>query len=450
VRSEYKGDIAMLRASSIPINPKDIYKLIDEYIQKADVFIELEEAFCGKAEILEKAKEADYIADNRIVNNYPGYISNVNIGYFMGKPVKYSSNDENKNFLKELQDFLNYNDEQDENVVLAREASIKGLAYEMMYVDSDAQLRIAMVRPENTIVFYDNSLECNVLFAIRFWNDGAESIKADFYTSTEIITYQFVKGKGQLISRTPHYFDDVPIIEFPNNEERLGDFEKVLSLINAYDRAESNTANDFEYFSDAYLLIRNLSGTDTSQIEEMKRKRVLLVDGDGDVNWITKTIQDTATENYKTRLANDIHKFSMTPNLTDEQFAGNLSGVAVRYKLWGLEQLAAQKERKFKKAIQRRIELFCNFMVTKARKYDWRNISLTFTRNMPMNVAELIESAVKLKGIVSDDTLLSMIPTIDDPAKELEKIKQEANTVNLDDLTPDANNPAIGGNMHGN
>lgn len=435
----------MLRADAIPTTAKDVYKIIEAYRPISNRYLALEEEFKSNQAIMQLDRTAANKPDNRLVNNYPGYISTVNIGYFMGKPILYTADGGAETMMEELQAFLDYNDEQDENVLLEREASIKGIGYEIMYLDTDANLRVAMVRPENTIVFYDNTLESNVLFAIRFWDVSDKTIKADLYTSEykQTFTLDVRRKNGFFDAPEKHEFSDVPIIEFPNNEERMGDFERVLTLVNAYDKAQSDTANDFEYFTDAYLLLRNLSGTTEEQITKMKKDRVLLVDGEGDVGWVTKTIQDAATENYKNRLDSDIHKFSMTPKLTDEDFAGNLSGVALEFKLWGLEQLAAQKERKFKRALQRRIELFCNFMKVKGRSYDWRAINMTFTRNMPMNVGDLVDQAVKLKGIVSDQTVLSRLPFIDDPKQELERVKEEAeNTINLlDDESTDTGLP---------
>lgn len=424
----------MIRAESVPSTAKEVYNFIKAYEDESNRCIALEEQFKSNQQILHKEPAPSGKPDNRLVDNYPGYISTVNIGYFMGKPVKYTADDEAERMLEELQDFLDYNDEADENVLLAREASIKGNGYELMYLDSESKLRIAMLKPESTIVVYDNTVESNLLFAIRYWQASKDTIKADLYTSTEKTTFiiNTKKGNGTSEKPEPHIFEDVPIIEFPNNEERMGDFEKVLTLINAYDKGQSDTADDFDYFSDAYLVIKNLSGTSGDQIDEMKKKRVLLVDGNGDVAWLTKTIQDTASENYKTRLDNDIHKFSMTPKLTDEAFAGNLSGVALLFKLWGLEQLAAQKERKFKKALQRRIELFCKYAKVKGRDYDWRNVDIQFTRNIPMNISDVIDQAVKLKGIVSDQTVLSMLPMIDDPAGELQKMQDEATNGGID------------------
>jgi len=79
-----------------------------------------------------------------------------------------------------------------------------------------------------------------------------------------------------------------------------GDFDKVKTLIDEYDKAESDTANDFEYFTDAYLHLHNLD-LGTQEIKELKEQRVLQTNGEAasTVEWVIKDIQDAATENYK-------------------------------------------------------------------------------------------------------------------------------------------------------
>jgi SPP1 family phage portal protein len=222
-----------------------------------------------------------------------------------------------------------------------------------------------------------------------------------------------------------HFFGGVPIVEYQNNDELQGDFEKELTLINAYDLVQSNSANMFEYNDDAILMIKNMSATEGKDVENAKKSRRVMVDGDGGLEWVTKDQSDQAIENYKTRLASDIHKFSKTPDLTDEAFSGNISGIAIEFKLWGLEQNASQKERKFKKGLQRRIELITNILNVRGGNYDWRDIKITFTRNMPTNAKEIVEMVNMLRGFLSNKTLISQLPFIGDVNEELELIEQE-------------------------
>ena len=49
----------------------------------------------------------------------------------------------------------------------------------------------------------------------------------------------------------PHYFGEVPAVEYQNNSERIGDFEHALSLIDAYNNLLSNRCTDKNKFVDA-------------------------------------------------------------------------------------------------------------------------------------------------------------------------------------------------------
>jgi SPP1 family phage portal protein len=410
----------------VNLTKEDILKLIEEY--NVNKYLQLEEYYKSKHLILEKKTGANK-PNNILVNNFSKYITDVNLGYFMGKPVTYTTEEQFQEKLDELQNAFDYNDEQSQNAILAKQTSMKGKCYELLYLDEESNLRFNYVYAENMIVAFDDAITPNYIYAIRFsmTADGEGFEFVEVYTDNEIIIYQ---GEGKDIvetNRFSHPFEDVPVIEYKNNDEETGDFETVISLIDAYNKAQSETADDLEYFADAYLKIKNLSGTKDDDLTDMRKNRTILIDGDGDADFLTKSIDDVAVENYKIRLQEDIHRFSMTPNLTDESFAGNLSGVALEFKLWGLEQLAAQKERMFKKGLQRRIELICNYFKFLNQEFDWRHIKLNFKRNIPMNIEDIVEMTVKLKGIISDRTLLSQLPFIEDVNEELEQIENEAN-----------------------
>ena len=55
----------------------------------------------------------------------------------------------------------------------------------------------------------------------------------------------------------------------------------------------------------------------------------------------------------------------------------------------------------------------------------WRDIEITFTRNLPVNTLEAAQIVNQLRGLVSDETLLSQIPFIRNATEELEKLKEQ-------------------------
>ena len=403
----------------------------------------LQSYYEGEHDILSRQMIDPTKPNNKIVNNLAAYITDTVTGYFLGKPVSYSANkDEFESYVDALMDIFDYNDEQDHNAELGKSQSIKGCAFELLYTDEEARICFAEIPRENMIYVETDDVAAEPALAVRIYEvDDILNGKRyfyDVYTDTEIITYEMttedqVKSLVQR-GRREHYFGGVPVVAYPNNKELLGDFEGVMSLIDAYNTAQSDTANDFEYFTDAYMVLTGVQFNEES-IAKMKENRTIpLPDKETDAKWLIKDINDTAIENYKDRLRNDIHALSKTPNLTDESFAGNLSGVAISYKLWGMEQITATKERKFKRALQRRIELITNILNTSGKNWDWRDIEMTFSRNLPQNLVETVDSVTKLKGIVSDMTLLSQLPFIEDPQDEISRLEEQSEgRVDLDD-----------------
>ena len=365
--------------------------------------------------------------NNKIANAYASYITDTLTGYFIGEPITYNSNDDA--LLQDIKMIFEYNDEADENAELAKNTSIYGVAYEMLYFsEEDKIIRFKNLDPKEIIPIFDKSVEEKLLAVIRYYDDY-DYTKDKTYTIVEIIdSVQIRRYKLEnslsLLEEYPHYFSMVPIAIFKNNEEEIGDFEQVISLIDAYDKMESDTLNDFEYFVDAYLALYGYTA-DGEDVAKMKEDRILLMDEGTSAEWLIKQTSDTYVENMKNRLDKDIHKFAKCPNMSDQEFASNASGVAIKFKLLGTENLVSIKERKFKRGLQQRFELMSMIDSKLGDGFDWRAIDIIFTRNIPSNDTDIANMVNTLKDIGSEETLLAQIPFVDDVQSELEKLKQE-------------------------
>ena len=427
------------------ISEKLIIKMINRYERDhGKRFLKLQQYYENDTAILSRASISDGKINNKLANAYSGYITDMATGYFIGKPVTYSAT--NNEFMKEIQDLLDYTDEQEHNLEVAKQTSIKGRCFEIVYLDAKdfdknkrPRLRVAKVQAEQMLCVYDYALSPEIRFAIRWYDyeTGEKKIrKIEVYTASEI-RYYTKNGSSLLLEDTvQHFFGMVPVIEFWNNEEKQGDFEKVITLIDAYDKSGSDSMNNLEYFANCYMYLVGMDETDESDIEKMRKLRVLLLKEKGEAGFLQKQSNFEETKYISERLDNDIHKFSMVPNLSDENFAGNSSGIAMLYKLLGLEQLAVKKERKFKKSLQRRLEIICRYLNFLGNNYDWRDIDIKFQRNLPVNDKENVEIVTMLQNIVSKQTALSHLKIIDNVQTELEKIEEEkAAYVDLDGVS---------------
>ena len=416
----------MERSSLENLSEADIKKIIDEN-EGGTKYGQLEGYYVGDHDILHTRKKDSTAPDNKIVNNMAKYITDTAVGYFIGKPVVYSS--QNDEFLAALQDIFDYNDEQDENMEVAKTCSIDGNCFEMLYMDEEAQLRFVKVAPANCIMIYETGYS-TPMAAIRFiyskGKDGNPIKKVEFWTETECWYFRSDNGGAlNLVDVREHYWGDVPFIEYINNEERIGDFEGVIGIIDAYNRVQSNTANYFQYNDEAILKVLKMGDVSSQDIADMKEKGAIILEDGGDIQWLIKEVADTPLENYKQRLRDDMHLFSSVPNLNDDTFGTNLSGVAVSYKLWGLEQICAIKERKFKRGLQRRIELVTNMLNILGGHHEYRDIDIQFRRNKPQNLLEIAQIINTLSGELSRETRLQMLPTIDNVKDELQKLEDE-------------------------
>ena len=405
---------------------KEVIKwIIEKHSEEKARIAELRDYYNNKNAIMNRQYKDTNKPQNRLSHPFASYITNMATGYFLGNPISYNS--ENQDLLERILDIFKYNDEADNNTTLAKYSSIAGYAVELLYIDENSNARFKALPGDEVVIVYDNTLEENILYAIRYFEEdipGEDKTKTtiNVYTSNTIQTYKLEDNEIAFIDEVAHYFNDVPVSVYVNNDELYGDFERVKGLLDAYDKSQSDTANDFEYFTNALLVISGVLVEDEEGLNFKDNRVINFAGTDGKAEYLLKNINDSALENYKNRLVEDIHKFAQIPNLTDEQFAGNVSGESMKYKLMGLENIVSVKEAKFKKGLMRRIELLCNFLnIATNDLMLYTDIQPIFTRNKPKNETELTNMVKSLYGILSDETLISILPFVENSKEEIEK-----------------------------
>ena len=413
------------------LSEKVIMRIVEQHrMNDLPRLLELENYYNTKNKIVNRVMADPAKPNNKLANPYASYITDTLTGYFVGEPITYNSNDEV--LLKDLSMIFEYNDEADENMELAKNASIYGVAYEMLYFsEEDKMIRFKPLSPKEVIPIFDKSVESNLLAVIRYYDDY-NVVEDKTYTiievinNTEVVRYQTSQGSTSLtlLEQYPHYFGMVPIAIFKNNEEERGDFEPVISLIDAYDTMESDSVNDFAYFVDCYLALYGFTA-EAEDVQKMKENRILLMDDGTKAEWLIKNSNDTTIENMKNRLDADIHKFAKCPNLADKEFASNASGIAIKFKTLGTENLVSIKERKFKRGLQQRLELISMISSVLREGFDWRAIDIVFSRNLPTNDMDIANMVNSLRDIVSDETLLAQVPFVEDVQAEMERIDEQ-------------------------
>lgn len=409
------------------ITPEVVKKFIEKHKEEIARYQYLINMYKGIMDIASQEAKDTWKPDNRLAVNFPKYIVDTFTGYFNGIPVKKSHKD--SKVLEKLQSFDNLNDMEDEESELAKMACIYGRAFELLYQDEVTQTNVVYNSPENMFMVYDDSIKEEPLFAVRYGFDEDDNLKGEIYTLLETIE---ISGKVSEVSfgeRTYNPYPELPVVEFYFNEERMSIFESVISLVNSFNKAISEKANDVDYFSDQYLAFLGAE-VDEEDLKNIRSNRVINYygreneKGNIDVKFLEKPDSDSQTENLLDRLTKLIFQITMVANISDESF-GSSSGVALAYKLQAMSNLALSFQRKFQSSLNKRYKLFCSLTTNEAGKDSWKDIEYSFTRNEPKDIKEQAETATLLMGVTSEETALSVLSVVPDVKTEIERINKE-------------------------
>ncbi|MBE6782962.1 MAG: phage portal protein [Ruminococcaceae bacterium] len=354
-----------------------------------------------------------------IVDSYCGYLATPSY-------ISYRSEQD----ITDVMEILKYNDYQAEDADFLFDALIYGTAAELMYNDAEGHTRFRLINPTQCFAVYDDSLTEDLLYFVRMYRvnewDNSDTYAVDVYSDYDIKHYTMQGTNGYLSFKDeePHYFAQCPANVF-NLPDEKSIFDCIMSLQDSVNELLSAEIDDFSAFCDAYLV---LSGCDleAEDVASMKENRVLVLPEGAVAGWLTKNASDAQVENILKRIHDSIYRIAQCPDFSSETFVGGVSsGIAIRYRLTGMETRAAKICAEMKKALQRRVEIICGIATLKLGEEVYREIEIDFKRNIPEDLTAVINVVNSLKGTVSDATLLGQLPFISDINAELEAVQAQ-------------------------
>lgn len=431
-------------------NPKELKAMIEHHIAyqvpRLDI---LNSYYLGKNSYIYGVKRRfdKEKSDHRISHNYARYISQFIQGYLVGDPIKFEHDD--KKVAQEIEKINNLNSADRIHNDLVLDLSKFGRAYEIVMRNNDDQDRFYLSDVMETFVIYSDTVEREPIGAVRYVRrkdaNSIEWIRPTLYGAEKNYEYEssaIDEIRLVIESEKDHTYGAVQIIEYQNNRFRQGDYENVISLIDAYDSAQSDTANYMTDLNDALLAIIGRVNMPENIARDLKEANAMLLEpaedtagktGAVSVDYKYKKYDVAGTEAYKKRISEDIHKFSNTPNMNDENFASNVSGVAMKYKLFGLEQARANKENLFIEGLRKRYKLIAT---VKGSIYEFdkdlsmNDLRITFTPNFPEATETELKAFIEAGGEISQETLLGTLSFVDNVQNELERIAKEKAELN--------------------
>lgn len=404
--------------------------------------------YTGRHAIIDRKREAG-APNARVMTNHAKDIADTASGYFMGTPITYEHSEKIDELVSKF-DVAECDDTDQDN---ALNLSIFGITHEYVYaVENESELKTISLDPRHAFIVCDDTIEHNELFAV-YYDVRVDDVKnrdeyyalvcddktvAEYtlYPSTNVSEKDIKDGAkvledyNEINDEFEHNLGYIPIIEYRNNKYCIGDFEQQIGLIDAYNTLTSDRINDKEQFIDAILVLYGGILGDTEeeteeQRKQLKRKKLLEMPLDSRAEYLARSFDEGGMETLRRALKEDIYTLSHVPNMTDANFAGNSSGVAMEYKLLGLEMLTKVKERYYRKALRKRIKIFCNYYGLKSLHADSNEIIPYFSRSLPRNIYETAQIINMLGEHVSEETLIKLLPFVESPQDEIEKKEAE-------------------------
>lgn len=435
------------------ITPELIYKIIQKHSSNSEYNRRLYNRYMGiygGVPIFDRTSryEEENPINNKVNNDFFGEIVDFKVGYFAGEPISYgySSTDEAEEetggdkavdeATKTLTDFITRNNMFGVDMETTKNASIYGYSGRLFYIDKEGNERVMPIHGYETIILTDTDIS-EPEYAIRYYKNkdlsGAEFWLVDFYDDKNITSYKGNLMSLEFVETKPHLFDYCPLQGIANNKECLGDAEKVLSLIDDYDKVVSDNSNEIESFVHAMLLISQ--NIDDETLTKAQKNGALIIPPIGTntssdpVKWLTKNINDAFTEHHLQRLEDNIYRFSRTPNMGDQTF-GTASGVSLKFKLHGLETKCSTFEASNMNSAQYMWKVLCSSWAKKGIKVDPLQITMEFSRNFPLDRQSEAQTAQAfISAGLPKEWVYGQISGIDDVDYIMELIKSEQKNV---------------------
>lgn len=367
------------------------------------------------------AESKKELINHKLNNDFFSEIVDFKVGYFAGNPIAYSYSDTEEALedtaeagdseaeaqeardeaSKKVTDFVTRSNMFDVDMECTKFATIAGYSGRLFYIDPDGEERVMPVPPHEAIILSETKDITQPTYGLRYFTitdiNDKETVKAEFYDENWIWYYEGAAGKLTFKEQKPNLYSACPLQGIPNNREMLGDAEKVLELIDAYDRALSDTNNEVDSFANAYMVYENVNLDEKEMAKAQASGAIQFYSGvgNGKVYFLTKNINDAFLEHHLERLEKNIYRFSKTPNLSDEAF-GTASGISLKFKLTGLETKCGMFEAKMISAGTYMFRLLAKAWEKKQVKIDPLQCVMEFKRNFPLDLLSEAQAAQAL------------------------------------------------------
>jgi SPP1 family phage portal protein len=383
--------------------------------------------YCGKSDAMENYKFVTDRSNNKTNVNFVKKFVKEETSYSFGNQINYISKKGDKDIINDI-DFYFSSWDENHNIKLANKMILHGIAYELYYLDDGGDsFKSRIVTPMDGYIYED--INGNVVFFMHIYKlkfDESNKTYVDVYTNDKI--YFFDDSFSiELKESIENLFGRVPVGIARLSDEEICDtiFNDIKGLLDAYETNLSDISNEISDFRNAYMVLTGVD-MDEKQATELKSKGILKITAsDGSASWLIKSINDSFIQNTLSTLEDKIYQLTSHIN-HNESLASNISGVALRSRLIALENKCTLNQKAFTNLIKTRLEMLFIFLAKRySKSYDYRDIKVKYTANVPQDDIQIAQIISQLGDKLSLETSLSLLSFIENPQVEIQKIKND-------------------------
>lgn len=439
-----------------------------------NAYLEDDRQYTGKSNIVRLGSQIDLLKTDitktmtssvELIAPKAKYVVDISTALFIGIPPQFGYTNDKSNRLKPLEKNLEDRDFAKKIFNTGKGCSLYGVGYFLTFnKENDDFPRFAYLNPKNTNVVFDCSVEPSSVFAFyfdiqtKYLNGNThKNYIVTVYTDTHMFVFEtesLTSLQTTLKSYTPHSFGAVPITEFINNEEKVGDAKPAYTLIDYYNDILKMRKVNVEDVLDYILKLKNVDIGDEEQQAEFKsllKSKILALKGDNsDAEFLTNPLNQDQVQRLSDEFDKEIFELTKVPNFNSQAFSQSSGETALQTKMLPYIYLVNEKERNFTSGLKRVLRLVKNYCDSvgngKTVKYNVEDVVITYTHNLPSNDREKISQIVSLKNIGLLDPLwaVQQISTINDYDGYLARAKEYTEySKKLDSVTKVANNNGV-------
>ena len=395
----------------------------------------------GRQPILDREKQIRPEINEKIVDNMASEILEFKLGYEFGSPISYvqrarkdiksrnalfsffkklfTSDESKKEDLRvsAINEMMVEECKAAKDLMLAKDVKTCGVGYRLILPKKIktgvSVFDLLVLNPMNTFVVYSNDAYREPILGVSYFPHRDGSVTFGCYTKTSYFKIEMgiTKGFEDWFEEKPNTVGMVPIIEYINDYDRMGCFERVIPLMDALNTIDSDRVNDIAQHVQNILWGDNVA-LDTEQYKKLRDDGMILTKSEQGRTATLKYLESVLNQSENQTLVDYVKQqiLDITNTPSRSELSGGSTGSATNMSTgWMAAETDAKAKEQIWSASERRETAVILKIIKDSNEVDadiaelnLSDIEIKFSRSRTYDLATKCNSLSTLIGIGID------------------------------------------------